>query len=245
MSYLLLPADITLKALAHEIEEERNHAIELRPAVEDGELDEPPDRVRSEPGEMFEALSSDARPDEHIAVGANLSLFADPEPRPSAAFMAFTGGAAPVAGGGERQSWPRPPAIRAPPTSAASGCARSARSSSPSARARRARRTARSTRASTAPSACGRWPMRRSSSWKRRTSCCGVSWSGGGEADTAHPAVKWSRERCYLRRRGLKRVAHDGDTDGSDEPPGRRSGRDCARLSWALGAACCACTRAS
>ncbi len=92
MSFLFLPSDITLKALAGRIEEERNHAIELRPAVEDGELDEPPDRVRSEPGEMFEALSSDARPDEHIAVGANLSLFADPEPRPSAAFVAFTGG---------------------------------------------------------------------------------------------------------------------------------------------------------
>ncbi len=99
MSFLFLPSDITLKALAGRIEEERNHAIELRPAVEDGELDEPPDRVRSEPGEMFEALSSDARPDEHIAVGANLSLFGDPEPRPSAAFMAFTGGTAPAAGG--------------------------------------------------------------------------------------------------------------------------------------------------
>jgi hypothetical protein len=43
---------------------------------------------------MFEALSSDARPDEHIAIGANLSLFGDPEPRPSEAFMAFTGGTA-------------------------------------------------------------------------------------------------------------------------------------------------------
>jgi len=99
MSFLFLPSDITLKALAGRIEEERNHAIELRPAVEDGELDEPPDRVRSEPGEMFEALSSDARPDEHIAVGANLSLFADPEPRPSAAFVAFTGGVAVAAAG--------------------------------------------------------------------------------------------------------------------------------------------------
>ena len=93
VSFLFLPSDITLKALAGRIEEERNHAIELRAVVEDGLLDELPERVRSEPGDMFEALSSDARPDEEIAVGENLSLFGDPEPRPSAAFMAFTGGA--------------------------------------------------------------------------------------------------------------------------------------------------------
>jgi superfamily II DNA or RNA helicase len=103
MSFLFLPSDITLKALAGRIEEERNHAIELRPAVEDGELDELPDRVRSEPGEAFEALSSDARPDEEILVrtqpGENLSLFGEPEPAPSAAYVAFTGGTAPVATG--------------------------------------------------------------------------------------------------------------------------------------------------
>ena len=93
VSFLFLPSDLTLKTLANRIEEERNHAIELKPGVEDGMLDEPPERVRSEPGDMFEALSSDARPDELIAVGENLSLFGDPEPRPSAAFMAFTGGA--------------------------------------------------------------------------------------------------------------------------------------------------------
>src|SRR4029077_816669 len=92
VSFLFLPSDLTLKTLASRIEEERNHAIELRPAVEEGLLDEPPERVRSEPGDMFEALSSDARPDEEIAVGENLSLFGDPEPRLSAAFMAFTGG---------------------------------------------------------------------------------------------------------------------------------------------------------
>jgi len=93
MSFLFLPSDLTLKTLANRIEEERNHAIELQPAVEDGMLDEPPERVRSEPGELFEALSSDARPDAPIAVGENLSLFGDPEPRPSAAFVAFTGSA--------------------------------------------------------------------------------------------------------------------------------------------------------
>ncbi|MGN6189974.1 MAG: DEAD/DEAH box helicase [Conexibacter sp.] len=99
VSFLFLPSDLTLKTLANRIEEERNHAIELRPVVEDGLLDEPPERVRSEPGDMFEALSSDARPDELIAVGENLSLFGEPEPRPSAAFVAFTGGAVGQAGG--------------------------------------------------------------------------------------------------------------------------------------------------
>jgi len=100
MSFLFLPSDITLKALAGRIEEERNHAIELRPAVEEGLLEEPLDRVQSEPGEAFEALSSDARPDEAIHLrtqpGENLSLFGEPEPVsvPSAAYQAFTGGVA-------------------------------------------------------------------------------------------------------------------------------------------------------
>ncbi|MDO8214072.1 DEAD/DEAH box helicase [Conexibacter sp. CPCC 206217] len=97
MSFLFLPSDITLKALASRIEEERNHAIEFKPGVEDGELDEPPERRRSEPG-VYEALYSDARPDAHIQIGENMMLFGDPEPvaaaRPSAAFMAFGGGIA-------------------------------------------------------------------------------------------------------------------------------------------------------
>ncbi len=97
MSYLFLPSDILLKTLASRIEEERNHAIELKPALDTGELEEPPERRRSEPG-VYEALYSDARPDEHIQIGDNLMLFADPEPagapRPSAAFMAFGGGIA-------------------------------------------------------------------------------------------------------------------------------------------------------
>jgi superfamily II DNA or RNA helicase len=101
MSFLFLPSDLTLKALAGRIEEERNHAIELRPGVEDGELDEPPDRVQSEPGDAFEALSSDARPDQEILVrtqpGENLSLFGESEPAPSAAYVAFTGAAATAA----------------------------------------------------------------------------------------------------------------------------------------------------
>lgn len=106
MSYLFLPSDLTLKTLAARIEEERNHAIELRACVEDGELDEGGrDRVRaSEPGDGYEALFSEARPDEAIAVGENLTLFGEPEPVsvPSAAYSAFTGGggaAAAVPGG--------------------------------------------------------------------------------------------------------------------------------------------------
>jgi superfamily II DNA or RNA helicase len=98
MSFLFLPSDLTLKVLAGRIEEERNHAIELKPALEDGQLDEPPERVRSEPGDAFEALSSDARPDEEILVrtqpGENLTLFGEPEPARSAASVAFAGGAA-------------------------------------------------------------------------------------------------------------------------------------------------------
>jgi superfamily II DNA or RNA helicase len=104
MSFLFLPSDLTLKALAGRIEEERNHAIELRPAVEDGELDELPERRESEPGEAFEALSSDARPDEAIHLrtqpGESLTLFGEPEPAPSAAFVAFTGGASGGGGAG-------------------------------------------------------------------------------------------------------------------------------------------------
>ena len=141
MSFLFLPSDITLKALAGRIEEERNHAIELRPRVEDGELDEPPDRVQSEPGDAFEALSSDARPDEEILVrtqpGENLSLFGEPEPaavgRRSSAFTGGTapGGAAPdeIADRGRRPGLVLP-APRAPARGAQ-------RSSSRSARARR------------------------------------------------------------------------------------------------------------
>jgi superfamily II DNA or RNA helicase len=92
MSFLFLPADLTLKTLAQRIEEERNHAIEQKPALEDGQLDELPQRRASEPGDAYEALSSEARPDEAIAVGENLMLFGEPEPAPSAAFVAFTGG---------------------------------------------------------------------------------------------------------------------------------------------------------
>ncbi|MCW2954227.1 MAG: DEAD-like helicase [Conexibacter sp.] len=126
MSFLFLPSDLVLKTLASRIEEERNHAIELRPAAEDEGLEAPPERRESEPG-VYEALYSDARPDEHIAVrtlpGENLSLFGEPEPvkpAPSAAFVAFTqstGGAAapappPTATGDPSSSYQRREKLR-------------------------------------------------------------------------------------------------------------------------------------
>jgi superfamily II DNA or RNA helicase len=79
MSYLLLPADPRLKALAAKIEEERNHALEVRP-----EGEEPPERERSAGEQPFAALSSSARPDEAITSsmrpGDELQLFYEQPP---------------------------------------------------------------------------------------------------------------------------------------------------------------------
>ena len=108
MSFLFLPSDPTLKRLAAEIEEERNHALVLREALDEGLLDEPPDRTASEPGAAFEALASGAarRDDELLTTtlpGENLSLFGDPAPAASPALAAFGGPAASA-------SKPTPPA---------------------------------------------------------------------------------------------------------------------------------------
>ncbi|MDQ3724597.1 MAG: DEAD/DEAH box helicase family protein [Actinomycetota bacterium] len=85
MSYLLMPADSRLKALAREIELERRHALDLAPIEEEEneELDDPAPE-RREPGEGFAALSSgDAELDEAIMSETALQLFPteDPEPR--------------------------------------------------------------------------------------------------------------------------------------------------------------------
>ena len=85
MSYLLMPADSRLKALAHEIELERRHALDLTP-LEEGEeagFDEPP-AERGEPGDRFAALASgDAELDEAIMSETALQLFpTDDPPRP-------------------------------------------------------------------------------------------------------------------------------------------------------------------
>ncbi|MGD9737565.1 MAG: DEAD/DEAH box helicase [Solirubrobacterales bacterium] len=86
MSYLLMPADPRLKALAREIELERRHALDLEPLGEEEE--EQPDDAgpeRREPGGGFAALSSgDAELDEAIMSETTLQLFATDDPRPAA-----------------------------------------------------------------------------------------------------------------------------------------------------------------
>jgi superfamily II DNA or RNA helicase len=101
MSYLYLPADRRLKALAVQIEEERNHALEVKPEAEPlAEVE----RVKSELDDGgFHALWSSGRPDEDVLQttqpGEALSLFGDPTPpavvKPSPALAAFTTAAAP------------------------------------------------------------------------------------------------------------------------------------------------------
>ncbi len=85
MSYLLMPADARLKALAHEIELERRHALELSPDAEEeeGEGMDDSDPERSEPGDGFAALSSgDAELDEAIMSETTLQLFPTDDPQP-------------------------------------------------------------------------------------------------------------------------------------------------------------------
>jgi len=84
MSYLLMPADPRLKALAREIELERRHALDLSPAGEEEELEEMDGPERREPDGGFAVLSSgDAELDEAIMSETTLQLFPteDPEPR--------------------------------------------------------------------------------------------------------------------------------------------------------------------
>jgi superfamily II DNA or RNA helicase len=86
MSYLLMPADPRLKALAHEIELERRHALDLSPDAEEeegGELDDPiPEQ--SEPGGGFAVLSSgDAELDDAIMSETALQLFPTDDPKPA------------------------------------------------------------------------------------------------------------------------------------------------------------------
>ncbi len=100
MSHVFLPADPALKRLAAQVEEERRHALAL--AVEGEPAAEPVERVRSEPGDAFRALSSSAHGDAEMLQttqpGQTLSLFAA-DPPPSPALAAFTT-AAPAASAG-------------------------------------------------------------------------------------------------------------------------------------------------
>jgi superfamily II DNA or RNA helicase len=108
MSYLLMPADPRLKALAHEIEVERRHALELMPAEEDeGEGFEEPRPEKGEPGGGFAALSSgDAELDEAIMSETTLQLFPtdDPKPAPKKAIAVARPAAAPEDLEPERES---------------------------------------------------------------------------------------------------------------------------------------------
>jgi superfamily II DNA or RNA helicase len=85
MSYLLMAADPRLKALAHEIELERRHALDLSPTGEEEELEETDDFAeRPEAGEGFAALSSgDAELDEAIMSETTLQLFPTDDPGPA------------------------------------------------------------------------------------------------------------------------------------------------------------------
>jgi superfamily II DNA or RNA helicase len=91
MSHVFLPADPTLKRLAAQVEEDRRHALTLEPKGEP--LEEPAERVRSEPGDAFRALSSSAHGEAEMLQttqpGETMSLFAA-DPPPSPALAAFT-----------------------------------------------------------------------------------------------------------------------------------------------------------
>jgi hypothetical protein len=86
MSYLLLPADGRLKALAAKIEEERNHALAQGAGEEQIE-----ERERSPGEQAFHALSSSAYADDAITSsihGDDLQLFYEPSPHPPAPMAA-------------------------------------------------------------------------------------------------------------------------------------------------------------
>jgi hypothetical protein len=82
-----MPADSRLKALAHDIEMERRHALDLSPAGEEDEGEEfdEPEPERGAPGAGFAALSSgDAELDEAIMSETTLQLFPTDDPKPPA-----------------------------------------------------------------------------------------------------------------------------------------------------------------
>jgi superfamily II DNA or RNA helicase len=91
MSHLFLASDPRLKALAAQVEEERNHALQQEAAGEAVAEQ----RERAEASEAFRALWSSARRDDDVLrttePGEALQLFADAAPAaPPAALAAFT-----------------------------------------------------------------------------------------------------------------------------------------------------------
>src|SRR3954453_19926893 len=84
MSYLLMPADPRLKALAHEIELERRHALDLAPDAEEEEEKEM-DESAPERRDGFAVLSSgDAELEEAIMSETTLQLLPTDDPRAAA-----------------------------------------------------------------------------------------------------------------------------------------------------------------
>jgi superfamily II DNA or RNA helicase len=107
MSYLLMPADSRLKALAHEIELERRHALDLSPDAEEEEGEEMDDAhlEQGEPGGGFAALSSgDAELDEAIMSETALQLFPTDDPKPMKVAALAKAKAAPEEAEPERES---------------------------------------------------------------------------------------------------------------------------------------------
>ncbi|HEY1538043.1 MAG TPA: DEAD/DEAH box helicase family protein [Solirubrobacteraceae bacterium] len=87
MSYLFLPADRLLRMHAAEVEQELHHVLKppAEPGEGDGELDEIPDRVRTEPDvpDAFIPLAADVAP--------QLALFGGGPPAPLAKRVVFAG----------------------------------------------------------------------------------------------------------------------------------------------------------
>jgi len=85
MSYLLMPADSRLKALAHEIELERRHALDLSPLGEEEEVEEldQPDPEKGEGGGFAALSSGDAELHEAIMSETALQLFPTDDAKPA------------------------------------------------------------------------------------------------------------------------------------------------------------------
>ena len=200
MSHVFLPADPTLKRLAAQVEEERRHALTLEPKGEP--LEEAVERVRSEPGDAFRALSSSAHGEAEMLLttqpGETMSLFAA-DPPPSPALAAFT---QPAAATHERAVAAR---ARRRRTSGASGCATSAARSSPPSRASPASRTRSSTRGSTATPAPRRSPRRRSAQLEKGNALLEREAARGGADDGAARLGAGDRRGAVDGRRGPAR----------------------------------------
>ena len=205
MSHVFLPSDPKLKALATQIEEERNHALVLEPS--DGE-DRRARRARrgrrGVPGAVVEraprrgrAADDPARRRAAAVRGARRRRRSRRSRRPPPV----------AAGAGDGVRAPRAPARRA------------SRAGRPRSRAGPARHTARSTRASTATSAPRRWTSRPTSSSRRRTAC------SSARSPAAASLAAWTRSRSgrtgtvAVLSTGRGRAARDPGLDRGPHGP--------------------------